>query len=73
MLVLAKPKMQNGDASDLGSGEEENSTESMGHQRLLLPASLDNLRRSDELDLSGSFSARNRRREKQVLSLRLQP
>ncbi len=63
MLALAKPKMENGDW-DSGNEDEEDIDEldepkPRNHH-------LDILKNSTDLDLSGSFSARDRRREKQV-------
>ena len=61
MLVLAKPRLENGDwsSSDVQSEAEE-------EPNRLKPAILDSLRKSEDMDLTGSFSARDRRREKQV-------
>ena len=62
MLVLAKPRLQNGDWL---SSEEQSEPEEETTNRLK-PAILDSLRKSEDMDLTGSFSARDRRREKQV-------
>ena len=58
MLVLARPKVQNGEVSSESEQEAE--------EEVKPTKQLELLRRSDDLDLSGSFNARNRRREKQV-------
>ena len=62
MLVLAKPRLENGDWPS--SGEQSELEEETTNR--LKPAILDSLRKSEDMDLTGSFSARDRRREKQV-------
>ena len=62
MLVLAKPRLENGDWPS--SGEQSEPEEETTNR--LKPAVLDSLRKSEDMDLTGSFSARDRRREKQV-------
>ena len=62
MLVLAKPRLENGDWPS--SGEQSEPEEETTNR--LKPAILDSLRKSEDMDLTGSFSARDRRREKQV-------
>ena len=62
MLVLAKPRLENGDWPSSG----EKSEPEVETTNRLKPAILDSLRKSEDMDLTGSFSARDRRREKQV-------
>ncbi len=60
MLALAKPKLENGDWSENEENEEE---EEITKPK---PTIYDSLKRPEDMDLTGSFSARDRRREKQV-------
>ena len=62
MLVLAKPRLENGDWPS--SGEQSKPEEETTNR--LKPAILDSLCKSEDMDLTGSFSARDRQREKQV-------
>ncbi len=61
MLALAKPKLENGDWSE---NEENDEEEEITKPK---PTIYDSLKRPEDMDLTGSFSARDRRREKQVL------
>ena len=62
MLALAKPRMENGDW-DSGHEEDEEGEDLLDGPK---PNHLDILRHSADMDLAGSFSARDRRRGKQV-------
>ena len=68
MLVLGKPRLENG---DWASSDEQSEAEEEPNNRLK-PTIIESLRKSEDMDLSGSFSARDRRREKQVWNLIIQ-
>ncbi len=70
MLVLAKPRLENGEEDWSSSeGQQSDADEPLppaGQSTRLRPGGVDSLRRTEDMDLTGSFSARDRRREKQV-------
>jgi hypothetical protein len=69
MLVTARINTENGQEEKAEGGEEEQEEEGGEHEDAPVRASMSHLSYlSDTVDLSGSFSARNRRRDKLAVS-----